>query len=75
MLVLTALRGISPLRMLEVADRERTAAATLEAVRWGRAGSEADRQFAWGLDPHDIDRALDACGASLVPFGSAEYPT
>ena len=69
-----ALRGISPIKLLDVADRERTAAATLEAVRGGRAGSDADREFARGLDPDDIDRALVAYGASLVPFGSADYP-
>jgi DNA processing protein len=74
LLVLMALRGISPLKLLELADRERTAAATLEAFRGGRAGSDADREFARGLDPDDIDRALVACGASLVPFGSGEYP-
>lgn len=74
LLVLMALRGISPIKLLDVADRERTAAATLEAVRGGRAGSDADREFARGLDPDDIDRALVAYGASLVPFGSADYP-
>ncbi|HYU92045.1 MAG TPA: DNA-processing protein DprA [Actinomycetota bacterium] len=74
MLVLMALRGISPIKLLEVADRERAAEATLEAVRRGRAGSHTDREFARGLDPDDIDRALVACGASLVPFGSAGYP-
>ena len=74
LLVLMALRGISPIKLLEVADRERTAVATLEAVRRGRAGSDADREFALVVDPDDIDRALVACGASLVPFGSAGYP-
>jgi DNA processing protein len=74
LLVLMALRGISPLKLLELADRERTAAATLEAFRGGRAGSDADREFARGLDPDDIDRALVAYGARLVPFGSGEYP-
>jgi DNA processing protein len=74
LLVLMALRGISPIKLLEVADRERTAVATLEAVRRGRAGSVADREFARGLDPDDIDRALAACGANLVPFGTADYP-
>jgi DNA processing protein len=69
-----ALRGISPLKLLQVADREGTAVATLEAIRGGRAGSDADRDFARGLDPDGVDRALVACGASLVPFGSTEYP-
>lgn len=74
LLLLTALRGISPIRLLDVADKVRTAVATLEAVRGGLAGSDADREFARKLDPDDIDRALAACGASLVPFESAEYP-
>jgi len=69
-----ALRGISPLKLLQVADREGTAVATLEAVRGGRAGSDADREFVRGVDPDAIDRALVACGATLVPFGCAEYP-
>jgi len=69
-----ALRGISPLKLLEVADREGTAVATLEAIREGRAGSDADREFARDLDPDAIHRALVAFGASLVPFGSVAYP-
>lgn len=68
-----ALRGISPIKLLEVADREKTAVATLEAIRGGRAGSDADREFARGVDPDALDRALAACGASLVPFGTAAY--
>jgi DNA processing protein len=74
LLVLMALRGISPIKLLEVADREGTASATLGAVRRGSAGSDADREFARELDPDALDGALAACEASLVPFGSAEYP-
>lgn len=74
LLVLSALRGITPGRLLEVADRAGDAAACLAAIREGRAGSEADRRFADRLDPDEIAAAARESGARLVPWGSAEYP-
>lgn len=74
LIVLTALRGISPRKMLELADREGTAARCLDVVRRGRAGSDSDKEFARTLDPSNLRRAVRASGAAFVPFGSAGYP-
>src|SRR3990172_9829910 len=54
LLVLSALRGITPRRLLEVAIERGTAAATLAWIRAGRAGSENDRAFARTLDADAI---------------------
>jgi len=74
LLVLSCLRGLTPRKLLEMAARERSAAACLAAVRGGRAGSDADREFAGELDPARIEAALSACGARFVPADSQEYP-
>ncbi|MGH2659284.1 MAG: hypothetical protein ACRDHS_06355 [Actinomycetota bacterium] len=74
LLVLTALRGITPRQLLEVADREGSASACLAAVKAGRAGSTADREIARELDPAAIEAAVAACGARFAPHGSEAYP-
>lgn len=73
-LVLMALRGITPRRMIEVASERGTAAATLAWIRRGRAGSAQDRAFARSIDPDVLEAATRACGARLVAWGSPEYP-
>src|SRR5207248_2822033 len=74
LLVLAALRALTPRRLLALADRERTASACLAAVRGGRAGSDADQRFARAMDTDELLRALEACGARAVAFDEPEYP-
>jgi DNA processing protein len=74
LLVLSSLRGLTPLKLLRLARRLGPAAACLAAVREGRAGSAADRRYAETLDPADLEAAVSACGARFVPVGSDEYP-
>lgn len=74
LLVLSALRGLTPRRLLELAGREGSAAACLAAVRAGRAGSAADRRFAGEVDPDGLERALAGCGARMVTAADPEYP-
>jgi len=74
LLVLAALRGITPRKLLELAHREGSATASLAAVRTGRAGSEGDREFARDVDPVVLEDALIASGAAFAPFGSRHYP-
>lgn len=73
-IVLSALRGVTPRHLLELAQREGSAAACLAAVRGGKAGSEADRQFALGADPDELEASIRDCGARLVTPGADEYP-
>jgi DNA processing protein len=73
-LVLSALLGITPRRLLELAAEHGSASAVLAEIRSGRAGSRADTEFARSLDPAVIAAAADGCGARLVPWGSPEYP-
>lgn len=74
LLVLSALRSITPRRLIALAAERGTAAAVLARVRDGRAGSEGDRRFARSLDPDGLAARAQACGARFVPWGSAEYP-
>lgn len=74
-LVLSALRGITPGRLLEVAQVETTAGAALERVRAGGAGSEGDRRAAFAMRPEAIAEALSACGARFVVAGDPGYPS
>jgi DNA processing protein len=74
LLVLSALRGLTPRRLLWLADRERTASACLEAVRRGHTGSVADRSFARTLQPDALEERNEACGARVVIFDEPEYP-
>ena len=74
-LVLSSLRGITPRKLIDVAAERRTASATLAWIREGRAGSDNDVAFANELDGHEIGRALVACGARVLHWGSPEYPS
>jgi DNA processing protein len=73
-LVLTALRGITPGRMLELAQADRTAAALLDRVRGGGAGSANDGAAARALRPEVIFASLAPVGARFVAVGDDEYP-
>lgn len=75
LLVLSALRGITPARLLALALQRRSAEATLASIARGEAGSEKDRAFARSLHPVDIETAAEACGARFVTWGSPEYPS
>lgn len=61
--VLSALRGISPRSLIELAVERGSAASTLAWIREGRAGSEHDQAFGRVLDPDVIAGAAEACGA------------
>jgi DNA processing protein len=74
LLVLSALSGMTARTLLEVAEREGSAAACLEAVLAGRAGSPGDREWAPKVRPDVLDRGLEACGARIVAWGDGEYP-
>lgn len=74
LLVLSALRGITPRSLIAVARERGSASATLGWIRDGRAGSENDQVFARSLDPDTIDAAARSCGARFVVWGSDEYP-
>ncbi|HJS27482.1 MAG TPA: DNA-processing protein DprA [Actinomycetota bacterium] len=75
LLVLSALRTITPRRLIALAARRGTAAAVLAQIRDGRAGSDGDRRFARSLDPETLAARAQACGARFVTWGSPEYPT
>lgn len=75
LLVLSALRGITPGGLLQVAARHGTASACLAEVAEGRAGSEADGRAARELRARNIDMAVRACGARFVPWGHPDYPS
>ena len=59
LLVLSALRGISPRNLIPIAVEQGSAAATLAWIREGHAGSENDQAFARGVDPDAIARAAE----------------
>ena len=74
LMVLSALRGITPGRLLALTIERGSAAATLAAIDAGDAGSEKDRAFARSLRPEEIESAAEASGSRFVTWGSAEYP-
>jgi DNA processing protein len=73
-LVLSALQGITPRRLLAIATEVGSASAVLAEIREGRAGSANDRTFASSLDPAQIAAAAAACDARIVPWDSDGYP-
>jgi DNA processing protein len=75
LLVLSALRTITPRRLIALATERGTAAAVLSHVRGGRAGSDGDRRFARSVDPEALAARARAAGARFVVWGSREYPT
>jgi DNA processing protein len=72
--VLSALRGITPRKLLGLAVEHGSAGAVLEEIRRGTAGSRNDRAFASALDPDELAEAVAACGARVVHWGTADYP-
>jgi DNA processing protein len=73
-MVLMSLATVTARVLLGLAATNPTAAACLEAVKRGEAGSPADRRKAAALDPRAIAGALVAVGGRLVAVGEAEYP-
>ncbi len=73
LLVLSALRGIKPFQLHELAWSEGTAEASLAAIRAGAAGSEADRVWARDLDAAGVEREASALGVRFVTPADDEY--
>jgi DNA processing protein len=73
LLVLSALRGIKPYQLHELAWARGTARASLAAIRAGDAGSEADQVWARSLDATAIDEAAAGLGLRFVTPSDDEY--
>ncbi len=73
LLVLSALRGIKPFQIHELAWSEGTAEASLAAIRAGAAGSPADQEWSRTLDPSTVGRDAEALGARFVTPADDEY--
>ncbi len=73
LVVLSALRGIKPFQLHELAWSEGTAEASLAAIRAGAAGSLADQGWSRTLDPSTVARDAEALGARFVTPADDEY--
>ena len=73
LLVLSALRGIKPYQLHELAWSDGTAEASLAAIRAGAAGSEADRAWARELDAASVEGEASAFGVRFVTPVDDEY--
>src|SRR5688500_11405773 len=73
LLVLSALRGIKPLQLHELAWATVTAEASLAAIQAGEAGSEPDQQWARQLDPIEIEGDAERLGARFLTPADEEY--
>lgn len=73
LLVLSALRGIKPFQLHELAWAEGTAEGSLARIRAGAAGSEADQVWARQLDPIEIERDATRLGARFLTPADEEY--
>lgn len=73
LLVLSALRGIKPYQLHELAWATGTAEESLAAIRAGEVGSEADRAWALELEAGEIERAARSLGARFVTPSDDEY--
>ena len=71
--VLSSLRGI-PRKLHRLCWSEGTATAALDAIRAGRAGSDADRAHASASSAEDVIGASDAFGARFLTPADGEYP-
>ena len=74
LLVLLSLAALTPRRLLELAAARGTAAACLDSVRAGLAGSEGDRRVAASLDPAGVAARVAALGARMISAGDPDYP-
>ena len=73
LVVLSALRGIKPFQLHELAWSGGTAEASLAAIRAGAAGSPADREWARTLDPAVVRCDAEKLGARFVTPADDEY--
>ena len=73
LLVLSALRGIKPFQLHELAWSEGTAESSLAAIRAGAAGTPADQEWSRTLDPSTVARDAEALGARFVTPADDEY--
>jgi DNA processing protein len=73
LLVLSALRGIKPYQLHELAWATGTAEESLAAIRAGEVGSDADRAWALELDAGEIERAARSLSARFVTPSDDEY--
>ena len=74
LLVLLSLPSLTARRLLEMADRLRTATACLSAIRDGREGSQGDGTRARKLNANEVAARLHAIGGRLVTVHDQEYP-
>jgi DNA processing protein len=73
-LVLSALRGITPRRLLELAQTLRTAEGVLRRIRDGDVGSPNDQAAARVLRADVIRASVEPTGARIVFVGDEAYP-
>jgi DNA processing protein len=74
LLALACLRGIMPRALHELAWRAGSAPACVAAIREGSAGTPGDRACLDRVDPDDVARAVEACGATLRAHGEHGFP-
>ncbi|HLB63168.1 MAG TPA: DNA-processing protein DprA [Actinomycetota bacterium] len=72
--VMASLRGILPREVHALAWREGSARACLDEIKAGRAGSDADREWAARIAPERVEAAAGACGARMLTPEEEEYP-
>jgi DNA processing protein len=72
---LTALRGITPRALHELAWRVGTAPRCVSSIRDGAAGTDGDRECLERVDPDAVVGALVACGATLLSHGDEGFPS
>jgi DNA processing protein len=73
LLVLSALRGIKPYQLHELAWSEGTAEASLAAIRAGAVGGEADQEWAHAIVPSELENEAESLGARFVTPADDEY--
>ena len=73
LLVPSALRGIKPYQLHELAWSEGTAEASIATIRAGGAGSEADQEWARALEAAAVERDAEELGARFVTPVDDEY--
>ncbi|MEP6757776.1 MAG: DNA-processing protein DprA [Actinomycetota bacterium] len=72
-LALRCLLGITPRDLHELIWREGSAAASVQAIMAGAAGSDNDRSFLEETTPTHVRRRLDAAGVRFALAGDPEY--
>jgi DNA processing protein len=74
LIILLHLASLTPRRLLELAQQNRTAASCLDAVAHGAAASDSDRTLAEAIRPDEVRSQSRELGARLVAVGDPEYP-